>query len=212
MIKSSVSCYFYLFLFFLVQDQCSLQFPSSRITNSILWWFGVHLKQNENHLIISCVLVVFYLKTFFGLDFVLVWPPQLEGESGKLPSASGRVDWEEKAANKTLLSKRGITWVGAACTLSCFSRVQLFATLQTVACQAPLSMRFFQQEYWIGLPCPLPGIFLAQGLNPHLLFLHWQAQATVLSHTVGNKQGYLYINSCPSGIEAYPWTCGHSGH
>ena len=125
MIKSRVPCYFYLFLFFLVQDQCSLQFPSSLITNSILWWFGVHLKQNENHLIISCVLVVFYLKTFFGLDCVLVWPPQLEGESGKLPWASGRVDWEEKAANKTLLSKRGITWVGGACMLRCFSHVQL---------------------------------------------------------------------------------------
>ena len=25
------------------------------------------------------------------------------------------------------------------------------------ACQAPLSMRFSRQEYWSGLPCPLPG-------------------------------------------------------
>ena len=35
-----------------------------------------------------------------------------------------------------------------------FSRVQLFAALQTVACQSPLSMGFFRQEYWSGLPCP----------------------------------------------------------
>ena len=35
-----------------------------------------------------------------------------------------------------------------ACVLSLFSRVQLFATLWTVACQAPLSMEFSKQEYW----------------------------------------------------------------
>ena len=41
--------------------------------------------------------------------------------------------------------------------LSCFSHVQLFVTLWTVACQSPLSMGFSRQEYWNGLPCPLPG-------------------------------------------------------
>ena len=40
--------------------------------------------------------------------------------------------------------------------LSCFSHVQLFATLWTVACQAPLSMKFSSKEYWNGLPCPPP--------------------------------------------------------
>ena len=36
-------------------------------------------------------------------------------------------------------------------------------------------MGFSKQEYWSGLPCPPPGIFRTQGLNPHLLcFLHWQ--------------------------------------
>ena len=43
------------------------------------------------------------------------------------------------------------------CVLSCFSRVQLFANLWTVALQAPLSMGFSRQEYWSGLPCPPPG-------------------------------------------------------
>ena len=37
------------------------------------------------------------------------------------------------------------------------SRVQLFATLWTVACQALLSMGFSRQEYWSGLPFPSPG-------------------------------------------------------
>ena len=44
-----------------------------------------------------------------------------------------------------------------ACLLSCFSHVQLFVTLWSVACQAPLSMGFSRQEHWSGLPCPPPG-------------------------------------------------------
>ena len=41
--------------------------------------------------------------------------------------------------------------------LSLFSRVQLLATLWTVARQASLSMRCSRQEYWSGLPCSFPG-------------------------------------------------------
>ena len=41
--------------------------------------------------------------------------------------------------------------------LSCFSHVQLRATLWTAALQAPLSMGFSRQEHWSGLPCPPPG-------------------------------------------------------
>ena len=41
--------------------------------------------------------------------------------------------------------------------LSHFSRVWLFKTLWTVACQAPLYMGILQAEYWSGLPCPPPG-------------------------------------------------------
>ena len=43
------------------------------------------------------------------------------------------------------------------CVLSCFSPVQLCATLWTVARQVPLSIGFSRQEYWSGLPCPSPG-------------------------------------------------------
>ena len=46
----------------------------------------------------------------------------------------------------------------------------------TVACQAPQSLELSRQEYWSGLPFPPLGIFLTQGLNPHLLcLLHCQA-------------------------------------
>ena len=53
-----------------------------------------------------------------------------------------------------------------ACMLSCFSPVQLFATLWSVACQAPLSMGFSTQEYWSGLPCPPPGDLLHPRIEP----------------------------------------------
>ena len=42
--------------------------------------------------------------------------------------------------------------------LSHFSRVQLCATPQTAAHQAPPSMGFSRQEYWSGLPLPSPNI------------------------------------------------------
>ena len=45
----------------------------------------------------------------------------------------------------------------ATSVLSRFSFVQLFATLWTVACQAPLSMGFSRQKYWSRLPSPPPG-------------------------------------------------------
>ena len=52
------------------------------------------------------------------------------------------------------------------CVLSHFSCVQLFVTLWTVACQAPLSMGFSRQEYWNGLPFPPPGDLPDTGVKP----------------------------------------------
>ena len=40
--------------------------------------------------------------------------------------------------------------------LSRFSRVQLRATPETAAHQAPLSLGFSRQEHWSGLPFPSP--------------------------------------------------------
>ena len=55
------------------------------------------------------------------------------------------------------------------------NHVQLFVTPWTVARQVPLSMGFFMQEYWSGLPFPLS--------NPEeslLCLLHWQADSLPL--------------------------------
>ena len=49
------------------------------------------------------------------------------------------------------------------CLLSC---IQLFSTLWTVACQAPLSMGFPRKEYSGGLPFPFPGEFPEPGIKP----------------------------------------------
>ena len=46
------------------------------------------------------------------------------------------------------------------------SRVQLFATLWTVAYQFPPSMGFSRQEYWSGLPFPSPGDLPDPGIKP----------------------------------------------
>ena len=56
-----------------------------------------------------------------------------------------------------------------ACMLSLFSRVQLFVMPWTAIRQAPLSMGFSRQEYWIGLPCSPPGVLLDPGIKPESL-------------------------------------------
>ena len=51
------------------------------------------------------------------------------------------------------------------------SHVRLFATPWTVASQALLTLEFFRQEYWGGLPFLHQGIFLTLGSYCHLLHL-----------------------------------------
>ena len=67
--------------------------------------------------------------------------------------------------------------------LSHFSSVWLFATLWTVACQAPLSMGFSRQEHWSRLPCPSPGDLSDPGIEPCLPAAPaFQADSLPLSH------------------------------
>ena len=58
-------------------------------------------------------------------------------------------------------------WV-CVCTQS-VSCVWLFMIPWTVAHQAPLSMGFFRQEYWSGLPFPSPGELPYPGIKPMFL-------------------------------------------
>ena len=52
------------------------------------------------------------------------------------------------------------------CGLSHLRHVQLFVTLWTIACQAPLSKGFFRQEYWSEWPCPPPRDLPNPGTEP----------------------------------------------
>ena len=46
------------------------------------------------------------------------------------------------------------------------SKVRLFETPWTVACEVPPSMEFSRQEYWSGLPFPSPGDLPDPGIEP----------------------------------------------
>ena len=59
-----------------------------------------------------------------------------------------------------------LSYSNSACMLSHFSRVRLFVTLWPIPCQAPLSMGFFKQEYWSGLPWPPPEDLPNPGIKP----------------------------------------------
>ena len=64
-----------------------------------------------------------------------------------------------------------------------FSPVQLFATLRTVARQAPLSMGFSRQEYWSGLPCPPAGDLPIARIEPRSpVAPALQADSLLLNH------------------------------
>ena len=65
------------------------------------------------------------------------------------------------------------------CVLNHFSHVQLFATLWTIAHQAPLSMGHSGQEYWSRLPCSPPGYLPNPGIEFSLL--HWQVGSLLLA-------------------------------
>ena len=78
------------------------------------------------------------------------------------------------------------------------SHAWLCATPWTEAHQAPLSMGFFRQEYWSGLPFPPLGDLPDPGIEPApLCLLHWRRTLYPLSHqestTLIHRPKYLII-------------------
>ena len=65
--------------------------------------------------------------------------------------------------------------------LNHFSCVWPFVTPWTVACQAPLSMRFSRQEYWSGLPWLPPGDLPDPGIEPASLLPPTLAEGSLAS-------------------------------
>ena len=71
------------------------------------------------------------------------------------------------------------------------SRVQLFPTPWTVACQAPLSIGFSRQEYWSGLPFPSPGDLPNPGIEPESPALQ---EAITLQYCSGFFHAFTWIS------------------
>ena len=80
----------------------------------------------------------------------------------------------------TLLGKQINLPLMRAKSLNC---IQLFRTIRTVACQAPLSWGFPGKSTGVGCHFLLQEIFPTQGSNSRLLYLlHWQVDSLSLCY------------------------------
>ena len=86
--------------------------------------------------------------------------------------------------------------------LSSFSHIQLFATLWTVACQAPLFMGFSKQKYWSGFAMTSPRGF------------SWPRDLTSFSYVscIGRQVLYYYcLLESPTKVK-WKWKWYSLGH
>ena len=95
------------------------------------------------------------------------------------------------------------------------------ATAWTVAHQASLSMGFFKQEYWSGLPFPPPGHIPHSGLNLQLLCLlrcrqilyswaTWEALINKYIHRYIHTHLFQKVNSLQNPSNVPSVCCQHS--
>ena len=80
------------------------------------------------------------------------------------------------------------------------THIWFFGTPWTVACQASLSIGFFRQEYWSGLPFPSPGDLPDPGIKPRSSAL--QADSLLLSHTHTHTHTFVVVQSI-----SHVWLC-----
>ena len=93
------------------------------------------------------------------------------------------------------------SWIQRRCCCKCVHAhslgcVQLFATPWIVPCQAPLSMGFFRQEYWSGLPFPVPGAAVGLAENSWLFVL--QTDICICSCIYPRIQSLKNKTNCPN--------------
>ena len=95
------------------------------------------------------------------------------------------------------------------------SHVQFFATLWTVAHQAPLSMGFFRQEYWSRLPFSPPGDLPDPGIEPvspcigRQILYHWATwEAPILEKKLKTLYIHIYkTKGFPGGASGKETAC-----
>ena len=77
------------------------------------------------------------------------------------------------------------------------SRVQLFETPWTAACQATLPMGFSRQEYWSGLPLPSPGVMF-KGKDRS------SGKVPVVTHFQSHLQSHSsHCHHCTTSLKTY---------
>ena len=82
------------------------------------------------------------------------------------PGLAGRLaghQWTTREAPDVIENQLSFS---VECYGQMLNHVQLFVIPWTIAHQAPLSMGFSRQEYWSGLPFPLPGDLPNSGIKP----------------------------------------------
>ena len=97
-----------------------------------------------------------------------------------------------------------------ACMLSHFSRVQLCATPWTVAPQAPLSMEFSRQEYWVAVPVSRGSSWPGSSYIAGRFFTVWStredgAHRYSLFSCCVNRLQFIYCNVCCIVDEWFPF-------
>ena len=107
-------------------------------------------------------------------------------------TVNSRIDGRERSILLTC------TWLFLwvhVCVLNCFSCVQLFGTLWTVAHQTPLSMGFSRQECQNGLPYPPPGNLPDPGIDLVCLYISELAGGIFTTSTSwkAHHSGYCHL-------------------
>ena len=87
--------------------------------------------------------------------------------------------------------------------LSHFSHVRLFATLWTVAHQAPPSMGFSRQEYWSGVPFLSPGDLPDPGIKPRSPALQADALTSAPPGNSGQCEFYSFVSDLGFMLECF---------
>ena len=86
----------------------------------------------------------------------------------------------------------GCVYINTHICVPSLSHVPFFATPQTVAHQAPLSMGFSRQEYWSGVPFPTPGDLPDPGVEPKSLSFPALAGRFFTTEPPGKPSKYAY--------------------
>jgi len=84
----------------------------------------------------------------------------------------------------------------SVCVCESLSRVRLFGTPWTVACQASLWMEFSSHEYWSGLPFSSPVDLPSPGIDPGLLQILYHLSYRKSSSCLIPFYSYYYITKC----------------